>query len=63
MPSEAVDVDVGQLVYPSLKDCPVVAALHELSPVGRRTTLGIVQRSPGRNSRMVTVGSSAAGAY
>ena len=34
--SEAVDVDHGQLVYPSLKDCPVVMDLHELSPVGRR---------------------------
>jgi len=38
MPSEAVDIDVGQLVYPSLKDCPVVVDLHELSPVGRRAT-------------------------
>ena len=36
--SEAVDVDHGQLVYPSLKDCPVVVGLHELSPVGRRAT-------------------------
>jgi hypothetical protein len=40
MPSEAVDVDDGQLVYPSLKDCPVVMDLHELSPVGRRTAGG-----------------------
>jgi len=23
-----VDVDYGQLVYPSLKDCPVVVDLH-----------------------------------
>ena len=38
--SEAVDVDHGQLVYPSLKDCPVVMDLHELSPVGRRATGG-----------------------
>ena len=38
--SEAVDVDRGQLVYPSLKDCPVVMDLHELSPVGRRATGG-----------------------
>ena len=36
--SEAVDVDHGQLVYPSLKDCPVVMGLHELSPVDRRAT-------------------------
>ena len=35
-----MDVDHGQLVYPSLKDCPVVMALHELSPVGRRATGG-----------------------
>ena len=27
-----------QLVYPSLKDCPIVMDLHELSPVGRRAT-------------------------
>jgi hypothetical protein len=40
MPSEAMDIDVGQLVYPSLKDCPVVVDLHELSPVGRRATGG-----------------------
>jgi len=32
--SEAVDVDRGQFVHPSLKDCPLVMALHELSPVG-----------------------------
>ena len=38
--SEAVDVDHGQVVYPSLKDCPVVMDLHELSPVGRRATGG-----------------------
>ena len=30
-----MDIDIGQLVYPSLKDCPVVVDLHELSPVGR----------------------------
>jgi len=35
-----MDIDVGQLVYPSLKDCPVVVDLHELSPVGRRATGG-----------------------
>jgi hypothetical protein len=40
MPSEAVDVDVGQLVGRRLKDCPVVVDLHELSPVGRRATGG-----------------------
>jgi len=40
MPSEAMDIDVGQLVYPSLKDCPVVVDLHELFPVGRRATGG-----------------------
>ena len=40
MPSEAVDIDVGQLVYPSLKDCPVVVDLHELSPVDRRAAGG-----------------------
>jgi len=33
-----LDVDHGQLVYPSLKDCPVVMALHELSAVDRRAT-------------------------
>ena len=38
MPSEAVDIDVGQLVGRRLKDCPVVVDLHELSPVGRRAT-------------------------
>jgi hypothetical protein len=40
MPSEAVDIDVGQLVYPSLKVCPVVVDLDELSPVGGRATGG-----------------------
>jgi hypothetical protein len=40
MPSEAVDVDHGQLVGRHLKDCPVVGDLHELSPVGGRTTGG-----------------------
>jgi hypothetical protein len=29
-----VDVDHGQLVYPSLKDCPLKVDLHEFSPVG-----------------------------
>ena len=38
MPSEAVDVDVGQLAGRRLKDCPVVVDLHELSQVGRRAT-------------------------
>jgi hypothetical protein len=38
MPSEAVDIDVGQLVYPSLKDCPFVVDLHELSPIDGRAT-------------------------
>ena len=36
MPSEAVDVDHGR----RLKDYLVVLNLHELSPVGRRTTGG-----------------------
>jgi hypothetical protein len=31
MPSEAVDVDVGQLVGRRLKDVAVVMDLHELS--------------------------------
>ena len=43
--SEAVDVDHGQLVYPSLKDCPVVMDLHELSPVGGRAACGKDERS------------------
>ncbi len=34
MPSEAVDIDVGQLVGRRQKECPVVVDLHELSPVG-----------------------------
>ena len=38
MPSEAVDVDVGQLVGQRLKDTAVVVDLDELSPVGRRST-------------------------
>lgn len=46
MPSEAVDVDVGQFVYPSLKDCPVVVDLHELSPVDRRATGRQVRWTP-----------------
>ena len=33
MPSEAMDVDVGQLVGRRLKDCPVVVGLNELAPV------------------------------
>jgi len=45
-----MDIDVGQLVYPSLKDCPVVVDLHELSPVGRRATAatGKLPRSSAR---------------
>ena len=35
-----MDVDRGQLVYPSLKDVAVVMDLHELSPVDRRATGG-----------------------
>jgi len=38
MPSEAVDVAVGQLVGRRLKDCPVVVELHELDPIGVRYT-------------------------
>ena len=44
--SEAVDVDHGQLVYPSLKDCPVVMDLHELSPVDRRQQHAAPNQSP-----------------
>ena len=33
-----MDVEHGQLVYPSLKDVAVVMDLHELAPVGRRAT-------------------------
>jgi hypothetical protein len=40
MPSEAVDVDVGQLVGRRLKNRPVVVDLDELSPVGGRATGG-----------------------
>jgi hypothetical protein len=36
--SEAVDVDRGQFVSQSLKDCPVIADLHELAPVSGRAT-------------------------
>ena len=36
--SEAVDVDRGQLVYPSLKDVAIVMDLEELAPVDRRAT-------------------------
>jgi hypothetical protein len=38
MPSEAVDIDVGQLVGRRLKDVAVVMHLHELAPVGGRAT-------------------------
>jgi len=38
--SQAVNVDHGQLVGRRLKESPVVVDLHELSPVGRRTTGG-----------------------
>jgi len=40
MPSEAVDVDHGQLVGRCLKDCPVVVDLHAHSPVGKRAPGG-----------------------
>jgi hypothetical protein len=33
-----VDVDRGQLVYPSLKDVAIIVHLHELAPVGGRAT-------------------------
>jgi hypothetical protein len=36
MPSEAVDVDHRQLVYPSLEDVSVVMNLDKLGPVGGR---------------------------
>jgi len=35
-----VDVDCGQLVYPSLKDVAVVVDLDELAPVGGRAARG-----------------------
>jgi hypothetical protein len=35
-----VDVDCGQLVYPSLKDVAVVVPLYELTPVGGRAAGG-----------------------
>jgi hypothetical protein len=35
MPSEAVDVDVGQRDGRRLKNCPVVVDLDALGPVGR----------------------------
>jgi hypothetical protein len=38
--SQQVDVDCGQLVYPSLQDVLVVVDLHEFSPVGGRPTSG-----------------------
>jgi hypothetical protein len=38
--SEAVDVDTGQLVYPSLKDSAVVMRLDEFAPDGGRATSG-----------------------
>ena len=34
--SEAVDIDHGQLVYPSLNRFAIVMDLHELAPVGGR---------------------------
>ena len=42
MPSEAVDVDVGQLDGRRLK-CPVVVDLDELSPVGRSQSRGLAR--------------------
>jgi hypothetical protein len=38
--SEPVDVDRGQLGYPSLKDIAVVMDLHEPAPVGGRSASG-----------------------
>ena len=38
--SEAVDIDHGQLVYPSLNRFAIVMDLHELAPVDRRATGG-----------------------
>jgi hypothetical protein len=38
MPSDAVDVDHGQIVGRRLKDCPIVMDLHELSPIDRLAT-------------------------
>jgi hypothetical protein len=38
--SEAVDVDTGQLVYPSLKDIAVVMRLNKFAPVGGRAPSG-----------------------
>ena len=38
--SEAVNVDHGQLVYPSLNRFAVVMSLDELAPVGGRATSG-----------------------
>ena len=38
--SEAVDVDHGQLVYPSLEDVAVVMSLDKLAPGGGRSTAG-----------------------
>jgi hypothetical protein len=40
MPSEAVDVDVGQFVGRRLSHVAFVVDLHELSPVGRWATGG-----------------------
>ena len=37
MPSEAMDIDVGQLVYPSLKDCPVESGPARALPSRRAT--------------------------
>ena len=38
--SEAVDVDCGLVVYPSLKDVAVVVDLDEFAPVGGRAARG-----------------------
>jgi len=51
----------GRKIGRRLKDSAVVVGLHEFSPISRWATLGIVQRSPCRNSHMVTVGSWSAG--
>ena len=38
--SEAVNIDHGQLVYPSLNRFAIVMDLHELGPSGRWATSG-----------------------
>jgi len=48
-----VDVDRGQLLYPSLKDVAVVVGLDELAPVGRRAAGG---RHGRRLERLTAVG-------